>query len=238
MIRQVFWDWNGTLLDDLAYAIGVRNKTFPPFGLPTISSLEEYFDQFTFPVREYYYRAGVTPENFNQVAHAWMDEYVRGQDTIPLHGDAVDTLRRLREKGIGQVVLSASQIDILKGQLAIYGLENAFDDVLGHGNIYADSKEMIGIRYMEKTGLKPEECLMIGDTLHGHPLPAGQPGPPEPANPGNRRRAGAWQPQGSRGLDHPKCIKKRLARNASVFFCGLCPHPAGGSASCTSANGI
>ena len=166
MIRQVFWDWNGTLLDDLSYAIGVRNKTFPPFGLPTIFSLEEYFDQFTFPVREYYYRAGVTPENFNQVAHAWMDEYVRGQDTIPLHGDAVDTLRRLREKGIGQVVLSASQIDILKGQLALYGLENAFDDVLGHGNIYADSKEMIGIRYMEKTGLKPEECLMIGDTLH------------------------------------------------------------------------
>lgn len=166
MIRQVFWDWNGTLLDDLAYAIGVRNKTFPPFGLPPITSLEEYFDQFTFPVREYYYRAGVTPENFNQVAHAWMDEYVRGQDTIPLHGDAADTLRRLREKGIGQVVLSASQIDILKGQLALYGLENAFDDVLGHGNIYADSKEMIGIRYMEKTGLKPEECLMIGDTLH------------------------------------------------------------------------
>lgn len=166
MIRQVFWDWNGTLLDDLIYAIGVRNRTFPPFGLPVISSLEEYFDQFTFPVREYYYRAGVTEDNFNEVAHAWMDEYVRGQETIPLHGDAEETLRRLRDKGIGQVVLSASQIDILKGQLAIYGLENAFDDVLGHGNIYADSKESIGIRYMERSGLKREDCLMIGDTLH------------------------------------------------------------------------
>ena len=36
-IRQVLWDWNGTLLDDLAYAIGVRNRTFPAFGLPRIS---------------------------------------------------------------------------------------------------------------------------------------------------------------------------------------------------------
>lgn len=166
MIRQIFWDWNGTLLDDLEYAIGVRNKTFPPFGLPKIKSLEDYFRQFTFPVRDYYYRAGVTEENFDEVAHAWMDEYVRGQESIPLHTDAREAIRRLKENGLSQVILSASQIEILKGQLAIYGLENAFDDVLGHDNIYADSKEMIGVRYIAKTGLKPEECLMLGDTLH------------------------------------------------------------------------
>lgn len=166
MIRQIFWDWNGTLLDDLEYAIGVRNKTFPLFGLPKIESLEDYFRQFTFPVREYYYRAGVTEENFNEVAHAWMDEYVRGQESIPLHKDAVESICRLRENGLSQVILSASQIEILKGQLAIYGLENAFDDVLGHDNIYADSKEAIGVRYIAAAGLKPEECLMLGDTLH------------------------------------------------------------------------
>ncbi|MBE5779581.1 MAG: HAD family hydrolase [Clostridiales bacterium] len=165
-IRQIFWDWNGTLLDDLWYAIGVRNRTFPLFGLPVIENLEEYFSQFTFPVREYYYRAGVTEENFNEVAHAWMNEYVRGQESIPLHSDALETIASLRKGGLSQVVLSASQIEILKGQLALYGLENTFDDVLGHDNIYADSKEMIGVRYMQKTGLTPEECMMIGDTLH------------------------------------------------------------------------
>ena len=52
-IRQILWDWNGTLLDDLQYAISVRNRTFPAFGLPTIDSLEEYYRQFTFPVRLY-----------------------------------------------------------------------------------------------------------------------------------------------------------------------------------------
>jgi phosphoglycolate phosphatase len=91
---------------------------------------------------------------------------VRGQDTIPLHKDAKETLRRLAQAGLSQVVLSASQIDILKKQLSLYGLENAFQDVLGHDNIYADSKEMIGIRYMEKAGLCTGECVMIGDTLH------------------------------------------------------------------------
>ena len=87
-IRQVLWDWNGTLLDDLWYAIGVRNRVFPTFGLPTIDSLEAYYRQFTFPVRLYYERAGVTDANFVQVANAWMDEYVRGCKEIPLHEDA------------------------------------------------------------------------------------------------------------------------------------------------------
>ena len=29
MIRQILWDWNGTLLDDLRYGMSVRNRTFP-----------------------------------------------------------------------------------------------------------------------------------------------------------------------------------------------------------------
>ena len=59
-IQQVLWDWNGTLLDDLEYSIQVRNNIFPAFHLPTLSGVEEYHRQFTFPVRLYYQRAGVT----------------------------------------------------------------------------------------------------------------------------------------------------------------------------------
>ena len=52
-VRQVLWDWNGTLLDDLAYAIGVRNRSFPAFGLSCIGCVEDYHAPFTFPVRTY-----------------------------------------------------------------------------------------------------------------------------------------------------------------------------------------
>lgn len=117
-IRQVLWDWNGTLLDDLTYAIGVRNRTFPAFGLPRIGSVAEYHRQFTFPVRRYYERAGVTDETFVAVAHAWMAEYVRGFDTVPLHGDAVETLARFAAAGVRQAVLSATRRDMLESQIA------------------------------------------------------------------------------------------------------------------------
>ena len=93
---DVIWDFNGTLLDDLAYAVDVRNRVFPRFGLPAIDSLERYYEQFTFPVRLYYERAGVTDANFTAVANAWMDEYVRGFDSLSLREGALEALKRLR----------------------------------------------------------------------------------------------------------------------------------------------
>ena len=167
MIKQILWDWNGTLLDDLAYGIDVRNRTFPAFGLPAMPSVEEYHRQFTFPIRTYYERAGVTDENFVAVAHAWMNEYVRGFAAVPLHEDARDVLERFHQAGVQQVVLSASKRDNLLKQMARYpGVREYFDDILGLDHIYATSKVAIGQQWMQESGVSPADCVMIGDTLH------------------------------------------------------------------------
>lgn len=165
-IRQVLWDWNGTLLDDLTYAIGVRNRTFPAFGLPRIGSVAEYHRQFTFPVRRYYERAGVTDETFVAVAHAWMAEYVRGFDTVPLHGDAAEALARFAAAGVRQAVLSATRRDMLESQIARFPIRAYFTDVLGLSDIYARSKEAVGLDYLARCGVPAASTLMIGDTLH------------------------------------------------------------------------
>lgn len=166
MVRQILWDWNGTLLDDLRYAIDVRNRSFPPFGLPVISGVEEYHRQFTFPVRTYYERAGVTDETFDAVAHAWMAEYVRGFSTVPLHSDAVETLDRFARAGLRQVVLSATRRDMLVEQLRPFGLLPYFSEVLGLSDIYAGSKEAIGRAYLQACGIPADATVLIGDTLH------------------------------------------------------------------------
>lgn len=164
--RLVFWDWNGTLLDDRDYAMAVRNRVFPRFGLPTVKSVEEYHRHFTFPVRLYYEQAGVTRENFVEVANAWMGEYMRGCGEIPLQEGARQALEAFRQAGLSQVVLSASQVDILRQQLEQYGLGGYFQETLGLGHIYATSKEAIGKEYLERTPLSPKACVMLGDTLH------------------------------------------------------------------------
>ena len=166
MIRQILWDWNGTLLDDLQYGMDVRNRIFPTFNLPTIDSIEAYHAQFTFPIRLYYERAGVTDDIFVPIAHAWMDEYVRGFSTVPLHTDALETLERFAAAGLMQTVLSASKLDLLTQQIAQFDIQHHFAAILGLGDIYAGSKEKIGRQYLQSCPIAPEETLMIGDTLH------------------------------------------------------------------------
>lgn len=166
MPALVFWDWNGTLLDDAAYALGVRNRTFPRFGLPTLPDLAAYRRQFTFPVSDYYRAAGVTDENFVAVADAWMAEYERGADAVPLFPDAAAALARFAAAGARQVVLSASQIGMLRAQLAHAGILACFAEVLGLSHIYATSKQDIGREYLRACGVPPQDCVLLGDTLH------------------------------------------------------------------------
>lgn len=166
MIQQILWDWNGTLLNDLQYAIDVRNRCFPAFRLPTIGGVAEYHSQFTFPVRLYYERAGVTDEIFDAVAHAWMAEYVRGFASVSLHPDARETLERFARAGLCQVVLSATRRDLLEEQLAPFGIRPFFTQVLGLSDIYAGSKEAIGRAYLQDCGIPADATVLVGDTLH------------------------------------------------------------------------
>jgi len=162
----ILWDWNGTLLDDVRYALGVRNRVFPRFGLPAIEDIETYHEQFTFPVRLYYERAGVTEENFIAIAHAWMDEYVAGVNTVPLFADAVSVLDRFDRAGFRQVVLSASQEDNLRSQLANAGILERFEAVLGLSHIYATDKTDIAKAWLEDNQIDPASCVLLGDTVH------------------------------------------------------------------------
>ncbi|MCE5342481.1 MAG: HAD hydrolase-like protein [Eubacteriales bacterium] len=162
----ILWDWNGTLLDDVIYAIGVRNRVFPRFGLPVLESLDQYYEQFTFPVKTYYTRAGVTEESFVEVAHAWMAEYLRGYAGVPLFADALPALDAFARAGCRQAVLSASKLDTLRMQLRTAGILDRFTDVLGLSHIYATDKTEIGRAYLAETALDPRRCVMLGDTLH------------------------------------------------------------------------
>jgi phosphoglycolate phosphatase len=164
--KLVLWDWNGTLLDDVQYAVNVRNCVFPRFGLPRVEDIEAYHEQFTFPVRVYYERAGVTEQNFVTVANAWMDEYVAGCHTVALFPDALTALDQFTENGYAQVVLSASKLDTLRNQLGQAGILERFDAVLGLSHIYATDKTEIAKEYFAGNAIDPANCVMLGDTVH------------------------------------------------------------------------
>ena len=166
MISTVFWDWNGTLVADVPLVVRVNNQVFARYGLrPTDEA--EYRRLFCFPVQQYYEKMGVSPEMYRRIAGEWSRAYHDQFPGTPLTPWAAETARRLREAGLRQVILSASQQELLLEQLGQYPeLAGCFQQVLGLGDVYAASKVQRGVDFLKEAGIPGEEAVFLGDTLH------------------------------------------------------------------------
>ncbi len=165
--QLVLWDWNGTLLDDLAFSKDLLNQLLREHGYPQQFTTRQYRKIFGFPIEEYYRRAGFNFEthSFSLLAERYMQLY-----TVPnpcqLSKGCKRTLSSIQNAGIKQVVLSASPLPLLLRQLDFYGLREYFSDVLGLSDIYAKSKVKLGKQWMNTSGIAPQNAVMVGDTLH------------------------------------------------------------------------
>ena len=162
----ILWDWNGTLVADVAHVVNMNNVVLEQFGYRHTSE-EEYRAKFRHPVHDYYYDLGVTEEDFPKIAKVWNKAYVDGFDCVPLAPGAAEAVRRFHEAGFKQVIISASQVDQLRAQVEHFPeLRGMFDEVLGLENQLAVSKVHLAVEYLARTGENAEECAFLGDTTH------------------------------------------------------------------------
>lgn len=162
----VLWDWNGTLIADVPHVVRINNLVFRAHGYRDTTA-DEYRRLFRFPVKNYYLEYGVTEEDFSLIAREWNERYVEGFDDVPLAPHVQETVKRFQTAGFRQVIISASQIDQLREQVARFPeIEGVFDEVLGIGDVYASSKVQIAKDYLSRSGIDPLEAVFIGDTNH------------------------------------------------------------------------
>lgn len=166
MLKYILWDWNGTLLDDVQIALDANNEIFPTFGLAPLGKLEDYHRVFGFPIKDYYEKVGVGEKIFDAVAQAWSKVYMEKSKNSFLQPGAKEALMLFKEKGLKQVILSASNQEHLHEQVSRYPIEKYFDEMLGLNNIYAASKVEIAQDFFQRENISPKEALFIGDTLH------------------------------------------------------------------------
>ena len=119
----VFWDWNGTLMDDAAYSCGCLNGLLDEYGYPQRYDLDAYRSVFGFPIEDYYRRVGFDfgRDPFPLLAESYMQRYNAGVDACPLTEGAAGVIRALAGRGIGQALLSVSRRDYLAQQAARRG---------------------------------------------------------------------------------------------------------------------
>ena len=163
---HIIWDFNGTILNDVEIGIESANRLLGAHGLPVIKSVEQYRALFGFPIQDYYLRMGFdfakTP--YADLAVEWVAYYLECKKKAFVFEEIPIALRTLKEKGIAQLILSATETEMLKGQIGELGLASYFDELLGLDNIHAHSKKEIGMRWR---AMHPDaQVLIIGDTDH------------------------------------------------------------------------
>ena len=163
MKRTIIWDWNGTLLDDVAAAVAALNRMLMKRGAKAIS-VEHYRRRFGFPVRPFYAELGVDLERWD-----W-DEICEDfhrfvlEEPQQVRAEASTALMLAQERGWRQCILSALRQDKLASAVEEAGLAQYFDFVFGVDNLDGESKLARGKELMKSIG--GGEVVMIGDTLH------------------------------------------------------------------------
>jgi phosphoglycolate phosphatase len=166
-INTIVWDWNGTLLDDTDLCISTINELLEDRKLPTLNKAA-YHEAFGFPIKDYYQRIGFDfeKEPFDIPAHQYIEKYSARVQHIHLHTEVPEILSILNKSGYRQLILSASEQQILEQSLVFFGIEHWFEAVAGLDNHFAQSKTSIGRRLLEKLKIASHEVCLIGDTIH------------------------------------------------------------------------
>lgn len=165
-IRHIFWDWNGTLLDDVRASVNAINSLLAARHLAPLS-IAEYRRIFGFPVANFYRAIGfeLEQEDWHQLAVDFHRLFL-ADPSIRLHAHATATLHTLHAAGLGQSLLSASEASILKRMVSEYQVGDFFSQVCGIDNLYGNSKLALGHQLLTKLALPPTSILVIGDSLH------------------------------------------------------------------------
>lgn len=162
------WDWNGTLVNDVALCSQLLNSQLQRHGHAPLGGVDEYRRVFRFPIEEYYKDAGFDFSRcpYRQLAAEYMQLYPARLLECPLQPHAQQVLAALKARGARQVVLSASEQAMLDEQLAHFGLTGYFEEVLGLTDFYGRSKVQRGLAWLAASGLEKENAVMVGDTDH------------------------------------------------------------------------
>ncbi|MFA7377154.1 MAG: HAD hydrolase-like protein, partial [Acholeplasmataceae bacterium] len=85
-----------------------------------------------------------------------------------LHDGLIQTLDTLKLKGIGHIILSASETNNLIEQVNYFGLTRYFDYVVGTDNVKGLGKIDAGLNLIKQLNLDPSHFIYVGDTIHDY----------------------------------------------------------------------
>lgn len=165
---HIFWDWNGTILDDSDAAFRSVNDLLRKRGMPCISK-EQYYSYIDTPIIRFYEKLfDLSKVDYEEIINDFQAGYARHIAASGLMEGAERVLRHFHGLGIKQIIVSSCEQNQLVTYAAKFGISDLFDDILGASDFLAESKIERAKQYMTYKSIDPGRTLMIGDTLHDY----------------------------------------------------------------------
>lgn len=160
MIKQVIFDWSGTLSDDEALTFGLTNQVLAHFGAAPVNR-ETYQREFQIPIENFYHKyIGDVPRE--EIDAVFFDLYQQRKESSHLFERVRDLLNLLHIRDMDVYLLSTIQSGLLTSVVEAQGLKPLIKRIYGGA---ADKKQVMP-KLLVHEDLKPDETLYIGDTVH------------------------------------------------------------------------
>jgi len=160
VIRNIIFDWSGTLVDDLPAVFAATNHVFDLCGLPPLT-LDRFRAEFCLPFQDFYARflPRVPLPELEQAFHA---HFLRQRHAVHELPHARDFLAFCRDRAIRSFVLSTIRPDYYAAQTAA----NGFDQFIERAYLAVLDKRAKIAEVLAANQLAPAETLFVGDMQH------------------------------------------------------------------------
>ena len=163
---HLVWDWNGTLLDDLAIVVKAVNRSIGALGVSSITA-DDYRDHYTRPVRQFYDRLFgriVSDEEWLRLNTGFHDAYFDLAHQADLAPGARQAMDQLEQSGWTQSLLSMSPQDWLDGIVRRLEIDTRFEIVDGLSGPTGGLKARHLEEHLEELGIEGSAAVVVGDT--------------------------------------------------------------------------
>jgi phosphoglycolate phosphatase len=160
VIRNIIFDWSGTLVDDLPVVWRATNFVFSQAGIAELT-LEQFRAEFCLPFTRFYerYLPHVATTQLEEWFHSHLKQAQIAVEEIP-HARAF--LEFSKASGIRTFLLSSVHAD----HYAIQSEATGLGGFIGRAYIQVWDKRMKIGKIIEENQLAPDETLFIGDMQH------------------------------------------------------------------------
>jgi phosphoglycolate phosphatase-like HAD superfamily hydrolase/ADP-ribose pyrophosphatase YjhB (NUDIX family) len=160
VIRNIIFDWSGTLVDDLPAVLAATNHVFAQYGLPPLT-MDKFRAEFRLPFQDFYTRflPEVPVAELERVFHGY---FIQAQYVVEELPRAREFLAFCRRHGLRLFVLSSVHKDYYAAQTAA----NGFGQFIERAYLGVWDKRAKIAELLAENGLAASETLFVGDMQH------------------------------------------------------------------------